>query len=517
MINNSQSVASLAQDFQAHKFKQDDELVIHHGKIMPKKDLEKGSGAFGRWKVTKPDGNIKSYLKGLEQEIKDHGGAFSHPIDYNKKITITEVLTILSRYEQLPTVDKSKNTNKNNETTKEAVYATVNKTNKKERSQSSSSVDSGYSSEENETIDAEKAFYEAGKYFDKYWQPTNLKGWVQLLSKMDVKEIKTLTYTYFGVRQGFEDTDVVKSACLSAYAEKRIPELIKKEGFKKTVNYLTTQKSYKSDCFLGHVARNFFTDEVKSRFESLDRHKDFCSPPDKNDLAGWENYLRLINPSKELRDLIFKELIPKEADSEIRKVAIEVYAQKRFNELHHHGGIAECENQLNKPNYREGTELGDAFRLLLRLEKKLPVDEKPEEPLYGNTDFYKHFEILGLNFDKGYTGDEVLNIYLDKLWEIEQRNGSDKERKDLSDAYKFLTEDKPQWWGKEPKKQHQMNPEDLVVLGFNKDAEPSSNEIKKAYRKLALKYHPDKNPDRRDWATNKFQALDQAYQRLVQQ
>ncbi|HRD34663.1 MAG TPA: molecular chaperone DnaJ [Rhodocyclaceae bacterium] len=49
------------------------------------------------------------------------------------------------------------------------------------------------------------------------------------------------------------------------------------------------------------------------------------------------------------------------------------------------------------------------------------------------------------------------------------------------------------------------------VLGVNRDASPE--DIKKAYRKLAMKHHPDRNPDNKA-AEEKFKELSEAYEML---
>ena len=51
------------------------------------------------------------------------------------------------------------------------------------------------------------------------------------------------------------------------------------------------------------------------------------------------------------------------------------------------------------------------------------------------------------------------------------------------------------------------------VLGIGKSA--SKAEIKKAYRKLAKKYHPDMNKDNQKAAEEKFKEISEAYEILI--
>jgi DnaJ-class molecular chaperone len=47
------------------------------------------------------------------------------------------------------------------------------------------------------------------------------------------------------------------------------------------------------------------------------------------------------------------------------------------------------------------------------------------------------------------------------------------------------------------------------VLGISRNA--SEAQIKKAYRKLAMQYHPDRNPGKEKWSNDKFKEINEAY------
>jgi len=46
-------------------------------------------------------------------------------------------------------------------------------------------------------------------------------------------------------------------------------------------------------------------------------------------------------------------------------------------------------------------------------------------------------------------------------------------------------------------------------LGLDKNA--SADQIKKAYRKLAMQYHPDRNHGKEEWANEKFKEINEAF------
>ncbi len=62
--------------------------------------------------------------------------------------------------------------------------------------------------------------------------------------------------------------------------------------------------------------------------------------------------------------------------------------------------------------------------------------------------------------------------------------------------------------------------EALKILGFNPSDNPSEREITTVYRKLALKYHPDKHSDKSKDAQKqneeKFKELSNAYKFLAE-
>jgi curved DNA-binding protein CbpA len=58
-----------------------------------------------------------------------------------------------------------------------------------------------------------------------------------------------------------------------------------------------------------------------------------------------------------------------------------------------------------------------------------------------------------------------------------------------------------------------MNLKDYYcILDLNKDA--SAQDIKKAFRQLAMRYHPDRNPENTEEAGKKFKEISEAYEVL---
>lgn len=88
--------------------------------------------------------------------------------------------------------------------------------------------------------------------------------------------------------------------------------------------------------------------------------------------------------------------------------------------------------------------------------------------------------------------------------------GSTKSKEKFQKKEKFSSSSS----NKESKKNSSQLPQDFYErLGVKKTA--SEKEIKKAYRKLAVKYHPDKNPNNKEESEEKFKQITEAYEVLT--
>ena len=56
-----------------------------------------------------------------------------------------------------------------------------------------------------------------------------------------------------------------------------------------------------------------------------------------------------------------------------------------------------------------------------------------------------------------------------------------------------------------------MAKDTILYDRLNINSNSTQSEIKKSYRKLSLKWHPDKNNDNKEEATKKFQEISEAY------
>lgn len=55
----------------------------------------------------------------------------------------------------------------------------------------------------------------------------------------------------------------------------------------------------------------------------------------------------------------------------------------------------------------------------------------------------------------------------------------------------------------------------FTILELDRSKNPNDEIIKKAYKKMAIKWHPDKNPDNKELAESKFKEIAEAYKVLT--
>lgn len=121
-----------------------------------------------------------------------------------------------------------------------------------------------------------------------------------------------------------------------------------------------------------------------------------------------------------------------------------------------------------------------------------------------------YYAILGV--DRDANGNAIDEAYHSRLRNCRDEN----ERADINDAYSTLSDPNARKSYDETicptPRQDNVTKNYYAVLGVNKNS--TEDEIKKAYRKLARKYHPDANPDDPN-AEAKMREINKAYSAVL--
>ena len=353
-------------------------------------------------------------------------------------------------------------------------------------------------------------------FFNEDKSLKNESEWEELIKKMETSELKKLFFlnsSPLTELRGFTDNDFARLSCISVYMENRIPEMIKEKGFKGVAEYLNTQIHYSKDSVEGKKAREIFYGKIIADNVN-DISKSFGADDD-----AWRNFLHSIEDKITIRNFGYDVF---GSNHPMGKAAIEVYAEKRFDEIFAKGGLDAVEEKLKEGNYSERTVLGRHFRTLLKVVKSESVYTSS---IYENAEVLKYYELLPSasndTVKKHKKGILVGNEFGKKFRELEQsaHKGAKKDLEMLQAAYGYFKDNYPEWWNEQSEIDQESIPDYLEVLGFSKDSQPSENEIKKAYRKMALKYHPDKHSEKvgedKKYFEDKFKEVGLAYDALM--
>jgi DnaJ family protein C protein 3 len=138
---------------------------------------------------------------------------------------------------------------------------------------------------------------------------------------------------------------------------------------------------------------------------------------------------------------------------------------------------------------------------IIQAHSKLGQHDKAQEEaekLMEEQESLEHMWALGDVLTSAEKFEEALRVFQNALEAAPEGEDKQKAKQKAQEAQVALKQSKEKNYYK--------------ILGLSRTA--NSKEIKKAYRALALKWHPDKNKDSMDEAEGKFQDIGEAYEVL---